>query len=228
MWTWKGLWILCGMVNLLMLCILYSGSCNRFFSTAIHKRGYQEIFLTLSYWWTILLWLLKRDFCEARKRTFFYCKEKTDSVVAQREAVFMGYKDLEDALYSYSSDCLFLHMEKQKSPIIRSTYLLQKFCNSFFGVLFCSGFFGQYRWSLMSLKSAEHTSVQDWCKLGVQQCFTPMASSFPMKLANTFRKKSVLTVNGESRQKTAADRCEILSHPSHYPASKRFLKYSVL
>lgn len=162
MWTWKGLWILCGMVNLLMLCILYSGSCNRFFSTAIHKRGYQEIFLTLSYWWTILLWLLKRDFCEARKRTFFYCKEKTDSVVAQREAVFMGYKDLEDALYSYSSDCLFLHMEKQKSPIIRSTYLLQKFCKTLF--LVCC-------FVLVFLVSTDEVWCH-WSQLNILQCKT--------------------------------------------------------
>lgn len=65
-------------------------------------------------------------------------------------------------------------------------------------------------------------------QMGVHQCFTPEASLFPMELANTFRKKSVLTVNGERRQKTAAKSCEILSHTSHYPASKRSLKYSVL
>lgn len=66
-------------------------------------------------------------------------------------------------------------------------------------------------------------------QMGVQQkCFTPEASLFPMELANTFRKKSVLTVHGERRQKTAAKSCEILSHTSHYPASKRSFKYSVL
>lgn len=137
---------------------------------------------------------------------------------------------LEDALDPYSSDCLFLHTEKQKSPIIRSAYLLQRICKR---LIFCCvvSF-----WFFRSVQMRPDASEVNWMylsaqlvQMGVQEkCFTAEASLFPMELANTFRKKFALTVHGERRQKTAAKSCEILSHTSHYPASKRSLKYSVL
>lgn len=142
----------------------------------------------------------------------------------------MGYKDLEDVSDPYSSDCLFLHTEKQKSPIIRSAYLLQRICKR---LIFCCvvSF-----WFFRSVQMRSDASEVNWMylsaelvQMGVQEkCFTAEASLFPMELANTFRKKFALTVHGERRQKTAAKSCEILSHTSHYPASKRSLKYSVL
>lgn len=66
-------------------------------------------------------------------------------------------------------------------------------------------------------------------QMGVQQKrFPPEASLFPVELANTFREKSAVTVHGERRQTTAAKSCEMLSHTSPYPVSKRCLKDTVL
>lgn len=66
-------------------------------------------------------------------------------------------------------------------------------------------------------------------QMGVQQkCLPPEASLFPVELANTFREKSAVAVHREKRQKTYAKCCEILSHTSPYPASKRSLKDTVL
>lgn len=66
-------------------------------------------------------------------------------------------------------------------------------------------------------------------QMGVQQKYFPSETSlFPVELANTFRKKSAVTVHGERRQKTAAKSCEILSRSSPYSASKWSLKDTVL
>lgn len=125
--------------------------------------------------------------------------------------------------------------------IASSCILRNKNPQSLDQLTFCKDFARLFFWCVVlfcffrSVQMRSHASEFNWMylsaklvQMGVQHCFTPEESLFSMELANTFRKKSVLSVNGERRQKTAAKSCEILSHTSHYPASKTSLKYSVL